>query len=275
MMTGVDFSFTVHGPGDLDYAPYLNYPVKVRRAKFVAAISSFCRSQIFRWVPHELWDKVVVIRCGIDAPFFGYSTPSPGDSDRLLCIGRLCEQKGQLLLLEATAQVLASGRNMHLVLAGDGEMREEIERRITELGLTSYVTITGWVNGEEIRELLTSCRAMVLPSFAEGLPVVLMESLALRRPVITTSVAGIPELITSGDCGWLIPAGDITALTDAMNACLDAPMETLQIMGERGYKRVADQHHAKQEAARLVELLLSEQVSTNAPSKKSGELAHA
>ena len=88
--------------------------------------------------------------------------------------------------------------------------------------------MTGWVSGQQVRTELLSSRALVLPSFAEGLPVAIMEAMALGVPVISTFVAGIPELVHAGEHGWLVPAGDVDALADAMQQCLDAPDETLE-----------------------------------------------
>ena len=126
---------------------------------------------------------------------------------RLVCVGRLSEQKGQLLLLEAARILAAQSVAFEIVLAGDGELREEIEALIAQHGLEAQVRITGWISSAQVREEILAARALVLPSFAEGLPVVIMEAMALRRPVLTTYVAGIPELVLQGENGWLFPAG--------------------------------------------------------------------
>jgi glycosyltransferase involved in cell wall biosynthesis len=113
------------------------------------------------------------------------------------------------------------------------------------------VRITGWATGERVRDELNAARAMVLPSFAEGLPVVIMEALALRRPVISTYVAGIPELVEPGVCGWLVPAGDVDRLADAMRQALQAPPEELERLGAAGRARVIERHDAVRAAALL------------------------
>ena len=104
------------------------------------------------------------------------------------------------------------GTEFGLVLAGDGELRDDIEALVVEHRLEERVRITGWIDGEQVRDEILAARALVLPSFAEGLPVVIMEAMALRRPVISTFVAGIPELVAPGEHGWLVPAGDVEAL---------------------------------------------------------------
>ena len=251
---GPPYSFTVHGPEEFDAPESLGLAEKIRRSEFVIAISSYGRSQLYRWTDHDAWPKIHVVHCGIDSAFHAASpcvTPSPF---RLVCIGRLCEQKGQLLLLEAMARIVGKGVPMQLVFAGDGEMRVAVEASIKSLGLGDEVQITGWIDSRRVREEILAARALVLPSFAEGLPVVIMEAMALRRPVISTFVAGIAELVRSGDDGWLVPAGDVEALQEAIEVCLAAPDEVIVRMGEGGRERVLSRHSADFEAAKLARL---------------------
>jgi glycosyltransferase involved in cell wall biosynthesis len=221
----------------------------------VVAISSYGRSQLFRWIPASEWPKVKIIRCGLDAAFLGNAPQKSSQPSRqLLCIGRLCEQKGQLLLLEAIKQLHDEGVNCQLILAGDGPMRKEIELRIADYKLEGVVEITGWISSEQVKSLLCDSRGMVLPSFAEGLPVVIMEALALRRPVISTYVAGIPELIQTGKNGWLVPPGDVTKLKSAIMELLNASAVDLETMGHQGFDAVLAQHDAEKEASKLAQL---------------------
>jgi glycosyltransferase involved in cell wall biosynthesis len=169
-------------------------------------------------------------------------------------VGRLCEQKGQLRLLQALGLLAAEGVPFRMVLAGDGPMRQAVEAEIARLGLEDRVQITGWLSNEEVRRQLLDARAMVLPSFAEGLPVVLMEALALGRPVITTYVAGIPELVQPRVSGWLVPAGSVEALAEAIREALAAPTSLLTWMGLAGAERVAAAHDVTREAAALAAL---------------------
>ncbi|MGG5289082.1 glycosyltransferase [Pseudomonas shirazensis] len=248
---GPRYSFTVHGPEEFDKPQFLYIGEKVRRAAFVAAVSSYGRSQLYRWVAHAHWNKVKVVHCGLEAAFHaGLSVPVP-TVPRLVCVGRLCEQKGQLLLLEAAQVLAAQGTAFELVLAGDGEMRVEIEALIARHGLQGQVRITGWISSAQVREELLGARALVLPSFAEGLPVVIMEAMALRRPVLTTYVAGIPELVRPGENGWLFPAGAVQELAAAMADCLGQPDEVLQRMGDAAHQRVLERHDIDTEAAKL------------------------
>lgn len=248
---GPPYSFTVHGPEEFDKPQFLHIVEKVRRAAFVAAVSSYGRSQLYRWVAHAHWDKVKVVHCGLEAAFHaGPPVPVPA-VPRLVCVGRLCEQKGQLLLLEAAQKLAAQGTAFELVLAGDGEMRAEIETLIVRHGLQGQVRITGWISSGQVREELLAARALVLPSFAEGLPVVIMEAMALRRPVLTTYVAGIPELVRPGENGWLFPAGAVQELAAAMADCFGQPDEVLQRMGDAAHQRVLERHDIDTEVAKL------------------------
>jgi glycosyltransferase involved in cell wall biosynthesis len=251
---GPKFSFTVHGPEEFDQAPAIGLAEKIKRAAFVVAVSSYGRSQLYRLADHTLWPKVHVVHCGLDEAFLSSAVHAPSSTRRLVCVGRLCEQKGQLLLIEAARGLAASEVEFELVLAGDGELRPEVEALALRYGLQDKVRVTGWISGEAVRKEILAARALVLPSFAEGLPVVLMEAMALRRPVISTYVAGIPELVKPGEHGWLVPAGDAATLTQAMRACLDAPAELLARMGEAAHQCVLERHNVQTEASQLAVL---------------------
>jgi colanic acid/amylovoran biosynthesis glycosyltransferase len=254
MLGGPAYSFTVHGPEEFDHPAELSLGEKIQRAAAVIAISDFGRSQLFRWIPIESWSRVHVVRCGVDAGFLALGPQPIPDNRRLVCVGRLSEQKGQLLILEAVGRLAAEGVQVELVLAGDGPMRAAIEKQIHGLGLEQSVRITGYISNESVRGEILAARALVLPSFAEGLPVVLMEALALGRPALTTYVAGIPELIENRVNGWLIPAGSVDALVSAMKVIFDTPLSDLERMGRTGASAVASRHDAHREAARLAEI---------------------
>jgi len=254
ILGNITYSFTVHGPEEFDKPEALSLGDKINHAAFVIAISSFGRSQLFRWCDHHQWDKIYIVHCALDADFLDAEpTPVP-DNNRLVCVGRLCEQKGQLLLLEAVRRVKAKGVSVELVLAGDGPMREEIEQFIKEHDLSDQVHITGWIPGAQVLAEIVASRALVLPSFAEGLPVVLMEACALRRPVVTTYIAGIPELIRHGESGWLVPAGSIELLCDALLALIHTPVDVLNRMGDAAFQAVSINHDIRIECAELKSL---------------------
>ena len=172
VLGGPTWSFTVHGPEEFDKAPLIGLAEKIRSCAFVVAISSFGRSQLYRLADPAHWAKVHVVHCGLDEAFVEAKLKT-SESRTLVCVGRLCEQKGQFLLIEAAQRLAKEGIAFQLILAGDGELREEIENLINRLGLNDRVSITGWISGEQVRTEILNARALVLPSFAEGLPVAL------------------------------------------------------------------------------------------------------
>jgi colanic acid/amylovoran biosynthesis glycosyltransferase len=252
---GPRYSITVHGPEEFDQPLALSLGEKIKHASFVVAICSFGRSQLWRWAGLGDWAKVHVVHCGVDPRYLDAPASPPSSSPRMINIGRLVEQKGQLILVEAAARLRDQGRDFEVIVIGGGTFREALEARIKELGLLGHVKLVGWKSGEEVKQELLDSRGLVLPSFGEGLPVVIMESLALRRPVISTYIAGIPELVRNGETGWLVPAGDVEALADAMARLLDAPPEQLERMGEAGARAVALDHDVRIEARKLLQLI--------------------
>jgi glycosyltransferase involved in cell wall biosynthesis len=254
LLSGVPYSFTVHGPEEFDNPIGLALPAKMADAKAVVAISSFGRSQLMRWTPFAGWKKIAIVRCGVDALFAEAEPPAPVSAPEFCCVARLSGQKGLPLLIEAVTLLKARGADFHLTLVGDGEMRGEIEAMIAAAGLAERVTITGYLSAADVRARIVASRAMVLPSFAEGLPVVIMEALALGVPVVTTAIAGIPELVDA-ECGWVIPAGAVGALADAMQAVLATDPARLRAMGLVGRARVLERHDATRNAAALAEII--------------------
>jgi colanic acid/amylovoran biosynthesis glycosyltransferase len=255
ILGGPPYSLTIHGPEEFDAPGPLALGEKARHADFVVAISHFTRSQLCRWCKTEDWSRIHVVRCGLDGVFLaGSATPVP-DRPRLVTVGRLAEQKGQLLLVEAAARLKERGTDFELVIVGEGPLRDELEGAIDRSGLRDRVRITGFLDNHGVRRELEAARALVLPSFAEGLPVVIMEAMALGRPVIATSIAGIPELVEPGRNGWLVPAGAVEPLVDAMAEVLMAETAELEAMGRAGSARVAERHNVAIEVKKLADLI--------------------
>ena len=254
LLCGVPYSFTVHGPEEFDFPLGYALGAKVADAKFVVAISAFGRSQLMRWSAYRDWPRLEVVRCGVDEAFAEATPLPPQPAPELCCVARLNGQKGLPLLIEAARMLRARSISFHLTLVGDGEMRDELEALIARAGLGFMVTITGYLDAAGVRGAIAASRAMVLPSFAEGLPVVIMEALALGVPVLTTAIAGIPELVDA-TCGWIVPAGSVERLADAMAAVLAEEPAKLRAMGEIGRARVLEQHDSRRNAAQLAELI--------------------
>jgi len=176
----------------------------------------------------------------------------------LVCVGRISAQKGHRLLIEAAARVMQERSNFQLVIVGDGELRLEIEDFIRTMGLEGRFSITGWATGERVRAEILQARGLILTSFAEGLPVVIMEAMALGRVVLATQIAGIPELVRPGETGWLFSPGSVAAAADAIRDCLAATAERCSEMGERGRALVSKAHDLDREAAFLARLFASD-----------------
>lgn len=270
-LAGISFSTTIHGPSEFDRPTLLALREKVKRSAFTVAISHFGRSQLYRWCDHRDWSKIEVVRCGLHGNFLdGKAVPVP-DRRTLVSVGRLDEQKGQMLLVEAAGRLRAQGMDFELILIGDGPLRKPLEDLIRRLGIQQHVRLAGWRSAEEVREAILASRALVLSSFAEGLPVVLMEALALRRPVISTAIAGIPELVKQGTCGWLVPAGSVDDLVDAMRTALTTPAPELDRMGREGARRVAERHNARIEAGKLAALFAQAVAGPTSAAPPAGE----
>jgi glycosyltransferase involved in cell wall biosynthesis len=255
ILGGPPYSFTMHGPEEFDASRANCLREKIHHAAFVVAISEFTRSQLYRWADYCDWSKIRVIYVGV-SPMFLERGPVPiPAAPRLVNIGRLVEQKGQTILVQAAARLQQCGYDFELVIVGDGPMRGAIEELIGQLDLQERVRITGYLSNQRVLEELIAARALVLPSFAEGLPGVFFESLALGRPVISTYIAAHPELIEPGVNGWLVPAGATEPLADAMAKVLNTDPAELERMGRAGAARIAERHNSLTQAGELLKLL--------------------
>lgn len=255
VMGAPPYSFTVHGPEEFDKSTAIALGEKTARADFTVGISSFGRSQLCRRVPYTIWPHIHVVHCGIETEHYTQVLPLPDMRPlRLVAVGRFAEQKGQLLLIDAMAEVVRRGVDVRLVLVGDGELRGPVEHAIARHGLGRHVELTGWLAESAVRHEIDAAHALVLPSFAEGLPMVVMEAMAAGRPVIATWVAGIPELVKPGRNGWLVPAGSTDALVDAITEAAMAGPEVLAKMGKTARACALTRHDIDTEAAKLAAL---------------------
>lgn len=250
-VAGAGFSMTVHGPEEFDKPGLIALAEKIRKARFVAAVSSYGASQLRRLVPPADWGRIRIVRCGVERAFHEGASLAAPQASRFACVGRLSAQKGQITLVEAAAILKKKGRAFTVTLVGDGEMRADIEAAARRLDVLDCFEFAGWRTPADVRRCIESSRALVLPSYAEGLPVSIMEAFALERPVISTFVAGIPELVTPGENGWLAPAGDAEALAAAMAEALSLDEAALRRMGAAGKERVLELHDIDRIALRL------------------------
>ena len=254
---GPPYSFTVHGPDEFDNIREMDLKGKIADSAFCVAISSYGRGQLMRWSHFSDWRKIEVVRCGVDDDFIkGDQLKQISNYPRFCSVARLSSQKGIPLIVEAAARLKREGYLFKIELIGDGEIRHQIANIIQQNDVQDSVIIKGWSNSEDIIHTVLNSKAMVLPSFAEGLPVVIMEALALERPVIVTAIAGIPELVDNR-CGWLIPSGSVDALVGAMKSALQSSPQDLSRMGVVGRKRILAHHDSQRNGAHLFKLIRS------------------
>jgi glycosyltransferase involved in cell wall biosynthesis len=247
----IPFSFTEHGPAIFFEVDRWSLPEKIARAKFVVAITHFCRSQLMLFSDPKHWSKIAIVHCGVTPAT--YRRDPGGSGKRVAFVGRLDPVKGALLLIEAMAAVLKIHPDATLTLAGDGPARAGAEARAAELGITPAIHFAGFMTQGQVPDLLANSDMLVLPSFAEGLPVVYMEALASRIPVVASRVAGVQELVEDGVTGFTVPPGDVATLTDRMIRLMDDPA-TARAMGEAGRRAVEAEHDIAREGAWLATL---------------------
>jgi glycosyltransferase involved in cell wall biosynthesis len=251
-MSGVPYSYTLHGPMELFEPMRWRIDLKIARARFVACISHFARSQGMLFSDPANWGKLRVVHCGVDPAL--YDRPRPAAGKRLLFVGRIDKIKGLGVLLEAFDALRARHPDATLTLVGDGPDRAALTAEAAARGLAEAVRFTGYLSQDGVAEALSQADLFVLPSFAEGVPVVLMEALAGRTAVVATQVAGVAELVEDGVSGRLVPPGDPAALETALEALLADPA-TRAAMGEAGRARVIAEFDATREAGWLGRLM--------------------
>jgi glycosyltransferase involved in cell wall biosynthesis len=237
------WSFSAHGTDIFNDGPG-SLAAKVETASLVICISDFGRSQVMRLAPEDHWDKVRVARCGLNGEWLAGEIPSrPSTGDlRLLSVGRLEREKGHSVLLDAIARLRDHGTTVRLDLVGDGTRLAALQRQVRDLGIERLVTFSGAVGQDRIREHYERADAFCLPSLGEGIPVVLMEALAMGLPAIASNTMGIPELIEDGVTGLLVPAGRPDELGHAIER-LARDRSLGRRLGESGRRKVIDEYN--------------------------------
>jgi colanic acid/amylovoran biosynthesis glycosyltransferase len=250
----VSFSMTVHGPDEFyDVSTYF-LAEKIEAAKFVVCISYFAQSQLMKLTPGRNWHKFDIARLGVDTSQFSprpfRASPAPF---QILCVGRLVSAKGQRILIKAVDLLLKAGHNLQLQLVGDGPDRVDLETLVTLRGLSGAVSFAGTVNQENIRAFYQNADAFAIASFAEGIPVVLMEAMAMEIPCVATRITGIPELIEDGVDGLLVAPSDIVGMAAAIERLIASP-ELRESLGKAGRIRVQHEYELARSAERLSEV---------------------
>lgn len=250
---GFSFSFTLHGPY-IFYEPYhWRLDAKILNAKFVSCISYFCRSQAMYFVPFSAWEKLKIVHCGVEPHLFE-QVQHTGNGSRLLYVGRLSAAKGLPILLNSLATLRSQYPQLQLTVVGDGEDRVELQTLSQNLNLGEVVDFVGYKSQAEVREVMQQTDVFVLPSFAEGVPVSLMEAMAAGVPVVTTRIAGISELVEDGVSGYLVSPGNQTALREAIARLIADPVLRNEF-GQAGRAKVEREFNVHTEAGRLSEIM--------------------
>ena len=253
---GVTLSLTVHGPDEFDDVRGQWLPEKIAAADFVFCIGRYARSQVMRLSDPALWHKLDIAPLGVDPQRFrpqaGARAPGPF---RMLCVGRLAPAKGQHVLVSALRLLRDAGHDATLTIVGDGPDRASLERAVDAAGLRMCVEFTGALNQAQVHARYAQADVFVLPSFAEGIPVVLMEAMASGLPCVSTRITGIPELIRSDDEGLLVPPSDAQALARALSGLIADPARR-RCIGAAARVRVERDYHLGRNVSRLSSLFL-------------------
>ena len=212
----ITYSISIHGSAEFFHVDTWRLREKASGAQFVRCISDFCRAQVMAWTPDDVWGRTHVVHCAVDPRRWIRRTPISTERLNMVTVGRLHPIKGYPLLLEACAELSERGVDWTLDMVGDGEMRDDLRMMAEGLGIADRVTFSGPVGQESIREHLERANVMVMSSFMEGVPVVLMEAMAMQLPVVATRVGGVPELVRDGVSGRLVSPGSVSALADAL-----------------------------------------------------------
>jgi colanic acid/amylovoran biosynthesis glycosyltransferase len=253
---GFGYSMTVHGPDEFYDADRQMLAEKVRAADFLCCISAFTRSQLMMLSPYEQWSKFVVSPLGVDAEIFAprpnRAAPEPFE---ILFVGRLTPAKGQHILIDAIERLAQEGRQARLRLVGSGPYETSLREHAARSAAAECAVFEGAINQDRIRDFYAAADAFCLPSFAEGLPVVLMEAMAMELPCVTTQIAGIPELIRDGVDGLLVPPSDLDALVNALARLMDHAELRKQI-GKNGRVRVVEHYDLRHSVERLAAIFV-------------------
>ena len=265
---GFTFSLTVHGPAEFFEPKLWAMGEKVRRALFVNCISYFCRSQVMVFASPDTWDRLHVVHCGVDPGAFAAHDDQPGQ--RLLFVGRLTAAKGLPILLRSVAALAADHPALSLDVAGDGPDREMLTTLATTLGIADRVNFLGNQSEAQVRGLMRRADVFVMASFAEGVPVVLMEAMAAGTPVVATRVAGVAELVADDVSGLLVAPADPEALAAAVARLLADP-DLRRRLAVAGRDVVDREFNLRHESARLVAVLTGELAGAAVPVRPDGD----
>jgi colanic acid/amylovoran biosynthesis glycosyltransferase len=254
-LTPMRTSATIHGSAEFDDPAGFRLREKIEAFDLLCAVSEYGRGELMRLSERKQWNKLRVSRLGVDPEVytprpFRYN-PSPFE---IICVGRLAKVKGQDVLIGALDRLVRQRRAVLLRLVGDGPERATLEKQVAERGLHACVIFEGWQNVDRVRDCYQQADIFALASLAEGIPVVLMEAMAMEIPCVATTVMGVPELIRHEVDGLLVAPANEEELTAAIDRYL-VDSELRQRLGKAGRRRVIECYDLKHNTAGLAEIL--------------------
>ncbi len=241
-LNGCHLSITVHGPDEFYNADKYLLEEKINTADKIFCISDFARSQLMKLSEYDQWEKFCITRLGVDIDSFKPNDNNVNKTPNILSVGRLCPAKAQHILIEAAAILVNSRLDFTITFVGDGPDRSSLEDLCNLLSLNEVITFTGSVNHDQVKDFYNECDIFCLPSFAEGIPIVLMEAMSKKIPCVTSRITGIPELIDSGVDGVLTSPSNAEELAQALQSLIES--ETLRAeIGMAARDKITKKYH--------------------------------
>ena len=264
----VTYSLTIHASTEFFNVEKNLLAQKVAAARFVACISNFCRAQIMCVAPHQDWSKLHVVHCGVDPVDYALVQRRKGGTEgiHILTVGRLIPLKGYTVLMRAMEHLARKGRKVRWTLVGDGPDRAMLEALASQLAIRDRIEFAGAVGQDRVQSYYEQADILALPSYAEGLPVVLMEAMAMQVPVLASRIAGIPELVDDGESGLLLTPGDSVQLALAIERLSEDP-DLREQMGQQAQRKVMTAFNVQDSSAQLKELFEACLGNSNEPSE--------
>ena len=251
-LLGMPWTFTMHGISETDYPAGMLLGRKIEAAAFVVCVSYFGRAQAMRLVPPEQWHKLHIVRSGLKLDCLP-AHAGGGRAARVICVGRLSPEKGQAGLLEAFAMLASNYRGLELIIVGDGPESDQLHAIAEQLGIGDSVRFAGRLGEQASLDEIAKADVLVVASFMEGLPIVLMEAMAIGTAVVASCIAGIPELVHDGESGLLFTPSNWDDLADCIRRLLD-DRALRQKLALRARGRIAEEFDVRRSASQLRQL---------------------
>ncbi|MFL0810266.1 MAG: glycosyltransferase [Agarilytica sp.] len=250
-LAGIPYSISIHGPHIFFDGLYWALDKKTEHAKFISCIGHFCTSQMMLYADKAYWSKFKIVRCGVDLNRLAYREPT-GKAQKLVYVGRLDAEKGVPILFESLAELKRREVDVSLTLLGDGQDRGFLENLAVEMHIDDRVEFKGFVDQSTIAATLNESDIFVLPSFAEGIPVSLMEAMAIGIPVIATYVGGVAELVIDGETGQVVYPSDKMGLADAIQRYAEDQKYCLEV-SRSARKKVENEFNIEDQVDKLAQ----------------------